>query len=68
MNYLAHIYLSNEEGEITLGNFIADGVKGKKFIQTSNSKMLTYWNKLNICCQKFGNWDGGGEMSGDETL
>ncbi len=33
MNYLAHIYLSNEEEEITLGNFIADGVKGKKYIQ-----------------------------------
>ena len=33
MNYLAHIYLSNEEEEITLGNFIADGIKGKKYIQ-----------------------------------
>ena len=33
MNYLAHIYLSNEEEEITLGNFIADGVKGKKYVQ-----------------------------------
>jgi len=33
VNYLAHIYLSNEEGEITLGNFIADGVKGKKYVQ-----------------------------------
>ena len=33
MNYLAHIYLSNEEEEITLGNFIADGVKGKKYVK-----------------------------------
>jgi acyl carrier protein phosphodiesterase len=33
VNYLAHIYLSNEEEEITLGNFIADGVKGKKYVQ-----------------------------------
>lgn len=33
MNYLAHIYLSNEEEEITLGNFIADAIKGKKYIQ-----------------------------------
>ena len=33
MNYLAHIYLSNEEEEITLGNFIADDIKGKKYIQ-----------------------------------
>ena len=33
MNYLPHIYLSNEDEEITLGNFIADGVKGKKYVQ-----------------------------------
>jgi len=30
MNYLAHIYLSNENEGITIGNFIADGIKGKK--------------------------------------
>lgn len=32
MNYLAHIYLSGEDRELMIGNFIADSVKGKKFI------------------------------------
>lgn len=32
MNYLAHIYLSGEDEELKIGNFIADSVKGKKFI------------------------------------
>ncbi|UJH91270.1 acyl carrier protein phosphodiesterase [Antarcticibacterium sp. 1MA-6-2] len=32
MNYLAHIYLSGENDEIKIGNFIADSVKGKKII------------------------------------
>ena len=31
MNYLAHIYLSDENEGITIGNFIADGIKGKKY-------------------------------------
>lgn len=31
MNFLAHIYLSGEEPEIQLGNFIGDWVKGKQF-------------------------------------
>lgn len=31
MNYLAHIYLSGEDDELKIGNFIADSVKGKKF-------------------------------------
>ncbi len=30
MNFLAHIYLSSEDEGITIGNFIADGIKGKK--------------------------------------
>ncbi|MCJ8163540.1 ACP phosphodiesterase [Pontibacter sp. E15-1] len=30
MNYLAHIFLSGEEEELMLGNFIADAVKGKQ--------------------------------------
>ncbi|KAB1070343.1 acyl carrier protein phosphodiesterase [Tamlana sp. s12] len=33
MNYLAHIYLSGENELVTIGNFIADGVKGKKYMQ-----------------------------------
>lgn len=31
MNFLAHIYLSFEDDEITLGNFIADSIRGNKF-------------------------------------
>ena len=31
MNFLAHIYLSGEEEGITIGNFIADGIKGKRY-------------------------------------
>lgn len=31
MNFLAHLYLSPEDDHITLGNFIADAVKGKDF-------------------------------------
>lgn len=33
MNFLAHIYLSGEDEGITIGNFIADGIKGKKYIK-----------------------------------
>lgn len=31
MNFLAHIYLSGEDEGITIGNFIADGIKGKRY-------------------------------------
>ncbi|WP_242134706.1 acyl carrier protein phosphodiesterase [Aestuariivivens marinum] len=31
MNFLAHIYLSGENDLITIGNFIADGIKGKDY-------------------------------------
>lgn len=31
MNYLAHIYLSGEDEQLKIGNFIADSVKGKKY-------------------------------------
>jgi acyl carrier protein phosphodiesterase len=31
MNFLAHIYLSFGDKEITLGNFIADSIRGNKF-------------------------------------
>lgn len=33
MNFLAHIYLSNEQDFIKIGNFIADSVKGKDYLQ-----------------------------------
>lgn len=31
MNYLAHLYLSNNRDKVIIGNFIGDFVKGKKF-------------------------------------
>jgi len=31
MNFLAHIYLSFNDKEITIGNFIADSIRGNKF-------------------------------------
>jgi acyl carrier protein phosphodiesterase len=31
MNFLAHIYLSNNQPMVTIGNFIADGIKGKDY-------------------------------------
>jgi acyl carrier protein phosphodiesterase len=33
MNFLAHIYLSADDEDITIGNFIADGIKGKKYMK-----------------------------------
>ncbi|MGB7843823.1 MAG: ACP phosphodiesterase [Salinimicrobium sp.] len=32
MNFLAHIYLSGDNEELTVGNFIADSIKGKKYL------------------------------------
>lgn len=31
MNFLAHIYLSGDDEDIIIGNFIADGIKGKRY-------------------------------------
>ena len=31
MNFLAHIYLSGSNDMVTIGNFIADGIRGKKY-------------------------------------
>ena len=33
MNFLAHIYLSGADEGITIGNFVADGIKGKKYLE-----------------------------------
>lgn len=33
MNYLAHIYLSGGDDGITIGNFVADGIKGKRYLK-----------------------------------
>ena len=31
MNFLAHIYLSGNNDKVTIGNFIADGIKGRNY-------------------------------------
>ena len=33
VNFLAHIYLSQDDPMITIGNFMADGIKGKKYLK-----------------------------------
>ncbi len=33
MNYLAHIYLSGENELLTIGNFMADGIRGHQYLQ-----------------------------------
>jgi acyl carrier protein phosphodiesterase len=33
MNFLAHIYLSGDDPEVQLGNFMADAVKGNQYTQ-----------------------------------
>ena len=33
MNFLAHIYLSFDDPEITLGNFIADSIRGRHYLK-----------------------------------
>lgn len=37
MNFLAHIYLSGDNEGIIIGNFIADGIKGKKYLKFPES-------------------------------
>ena len=37
MNFLAHIYLSGNEEGVIIGNFIADGIKGKKYLKYPHS-------------------------------
>ncbi len=36
MNFLAHIYLSFDDDEITIGNFIADSIRGNKYKHLPN--------------------------------
>ena len=33
MNFLAHIYLSGENAPVKIGNFIADSIRGKKYLE-----------------------------------
>ena len=37
MNYLAHIYLSGNDNTVTVGNFMADGIKGKDYLEYSKA-------------------------------
>lgn len=32
MNFLAHIYLSGDNEMVTIGNFVADGIRGRKYV------------------------------------
>jgi acyl carrier protein phosphodiesterase len=36
MNFLAHLYLSGNDKDIMIGNFIADSVKGKAYLKYRN--------------------------------
>ena len=40
MNFLAHIYLSGENDLVTIGNFIADGIKGKDYKKYSKDLQI----------------------------
>jgi acyl carrier protein phosphodiesterase len=44
MNYLAHLYLSDNHSQVMIGNFIADGVKGKQWQQYN--KEIQYGIKM----------------------
>ncbi len=37
MNYLAHIYLSGDDEDLLVGNFMADGIKGKQYMKYPES-------------------------------
>jgi acyl carrier protein phosphodiesterase len=39
MNYLAHIYLSGNDTQLRIGNFIADSVRGKDYLTTYPSRI-----------------------------
>lgn len=41
MNFLAHIYLSNDDPEIMTGNFIGDFVKGRNYASVYEKKIAT---------------------------
>ncbi|OUS12145.1 ACP phosphodiesterase [Nonlabens dokdonensis] len=74
MNYLAHIYLSNNDKELRIGNFIADSVRGKDFTMFPNRvaqgivlhrHIDTFTDKHSIVRkskdrirEKYGHWSG----------
>ena len=36
MNFLGHLYLSKKNADFLIGNFIADEIKGKKYLSYPN--------------------------------
>lgn len=51
MNFLAHLYLSGNDEEIRIGNFIADGVRGKNF--SNFSPKIQYGIRLHRAIDTF---------------
>lgn len=74
MNYLAHIYLSDEDDFIKIGNFMADAVKGNhyeqypvgiqigirlhRFIDSFTDSHLVYRQSKHRLHKKFGHYSG----------
>ncbi|MEN8817457.1 MAG: acyl carrier protein phosphodiesterase [Nonlabens sp.] len=74
MNYLAHIYLSKEDKELRIGNFIADSVRGKDFsmfpdrvaqgiilhrhIDTYTDKHAVVKQSKDLIRKEYGHWSG----------
>jgi len=74
MNYLAHIYLSKNDKELRIGNFIADSVRGKDFsmfpdrvaqgiiihrhIDTFTDQHLIVRQSKDRIRKKYGHWSG----------
>lgn len=74
MNYLAHIYLSKEDKELRIGNFIADSVRGKDFsmfpsrvaqgiilhrhIDTFTDQHAVVKQSKDLIREEYGHWSG----------
>lgn len=74
MNYLAHIYLSDEDDLIKIGNFMADAIKGSqfekypigiqigiklhRFIDSFTDSHLVYRKSKHRLHEKFGHYSG----------
>jgi acyl carrier protein phosphodiesterase len=57
MNYLAHLYLSGDDEDVLLGNFIGDYVKGKKYLEFPETiqkgillhRQIDFFTDANFC-------------------
>ena len=74
MNFLAHIFLSKDDPEIKIGNFIADSVRGKDFskfpdrvaqgimlhryIDTYTDKHAIVRSSKDLIRENYGHWSG----------